>query len=87
MPAYIMYALIVIKNSKSNFDWPKELTIIIRTDLFSSKPPAGFILGQKVPGILLWHFQDFTRYITIGGIKLRYGNQCIIHLDRDLFRG
>lgn len=31
-----------------------------------SKPPAGFILGQKVPGILLWHFQDFTRYITIG---------------------
>ena len=57
---------IVIKNCKSNFDWPKELTIIIRTDLFSSKPPAGFILGQKVPEILLWHFQDFTRYITIG---------------------
>ena len=61
-----MYALIVIKSSKNNFDCPKEFTIIIQTDLFSSKPPAGFILGQEVPGILLWHFQDFTTYITIG---------------------
>ena len=49
------------KKSKSNFDWPKEFTIIIPTDLFSSRPPARFILGQKVSGILLWHFQDRTR--------------------------